>query len=120
MKRLAFRKDPRDMSDAEKIIVNYPLTAREEELLVPIVERLLAEGKEIPESSQELLELLPKLETTTDTTKGRLYWGAMTLPQGSELIGTVTRETGETGALIKLPTGIYVQGNAGALRSLPW
>ena len=58
MKRLAFRKDPRDMSDAEKIIVNYPLTAREEELLVPIVERLLAEGKEIPESSQELLEYL--------------------------------------------------------------
>ena len=60
------------------------------------------------------------MKTTGDAKTGKLYWGNMPLPQGAEILGTVTRETGETGALIKLPTGIYVQGNAGALRSLPW
>ncbi|MBT9168973.1 MAG: hypothetical protein DDT19_02325 [Syntrophomonadaceae bacterium] len=58
--------------------------------------------------------------TTKDIAKGRMYWGAGALPQGAELVGTVTRRGGrETGALIKMPTGILVQGNAGCLRSLP-
>jgi hypothetical protein len=47
------------------------------------------------------------------------YWGVMPLPQGAEALGTVTRDTGETGALIRMPTGICSQGNAGVLRSLP-
>ena len=53
------------------------------------------------------------------TAPWRIYW-AMPLPQNSTAHGTVTRETGETGALIEMhATGIYVQGNAGAIRGLP-
>lgn len=48
----------------------------------------------------------------------KAYWGVMPLPAGAEALGTVTRETGETGALIRLVIGNYVQGNAGAFRSL--
>ncbi len=49
----------------------------------------------------------------------RIYW-AMPLPQNSTARGTVTRETGEAGALIEMhATGMYVQGNAGAIRGLP-
>ena len=59
------------------------------------------------------------MKTTDDIKTGKLYWGAMPLPQGAELVGTVTRETGETGALIKMARGNMVQGNAGAIRSLP-
>ena len=51
--------------------------------------------------------------------KWRIYWGMGTLPKGAEPIGTVTRETGETGALIRLANGTYVQGNAQAFRTLP-
>ncbi|HNT33142.1 MAG TPA: hypothetical protein PKN49_12105 [Candidatus Aminicenantes bacterium] len=50
--------------------------------------------------------------------KWRLYWPGP-LPQGAAAIGTVNRGNGEEGALILMPTGVYVQGNAGALRSLP-
>jgi hypothetical protein len=46
------------------------------------------------------------------------YWGAMPLPAGAEALGIVTRETG-TGALIRLASGVYVQGNAGGVRGLP-
>ena len=46
------------------------------------------------------------------------YWGAMPIPAGAEALGTVTRETG-TGALIRLASGEYVQGNAGGIRNLP-
>ena len=46
------------------------------------------------------------------------YWGQMPLPAGAEALGTISRETG-TGALIKLASGVYVQGNAGAVRTLP-
>lgn len=49
----------------------------------------------------------------------KLYWGVMPLPAGAEAIGTVTRENGETGTLIKLANGNYVQGNAGGIRNLP-
>lgn len=48
----------------------------------------------------------------------RLYTN--TLPVHATPLGTVTRRgTGETGALVRInATGIYVQVNAGALRSL--
>jgi len=49
----------------------------------------------------------------------QLYWGYMPLPANAEVLGIVQRETLETGALIRLGTGIYVQGNAGAIRTLP-
>ncbi len=48
----------------------------------------------------------------------KAYWGVMPLPAGAAALGTVTRETGETGALIRLASGNYVQGNAGSIRTL--
>lgn len=48
-----------------------------------------------------------------------LYWGPGPLPAGAEFLGTVTRDEIDTGALIRMPNGIFVQGNAGAIRSLP-
>ena len=48
----------------------------------------------------------------------KAYWGAMPLPEGAEALGLVTRDTGETGALIRLKIGNYVQGNAGGFRTL--
>lgn len=51
--------------------------------------------------------------------KWQIYWGYAPLPAGAEALGTVTRPTRETGALIRLSTGVYVQGNAGAIRNLP-
>ncbi len=53
---------------------------------------------------------------THDRVRGHLYWGAMPLPHKGEIIGTVTRRTGEAGALIKMPDGVLVQGNAGAIK----
>ena len=47
-----------------------------------------------------------------------LYWPGP-LPAGATAHGTVTRNETDTGALIRLSTGIYVQGVAGAIRSLP-
>jgi len=48
----------------------------------------------------------------------RLYTN--TIPANGRAIGTVTRGIGDTGALVLIETtGIYVQVNAGALRSLP-
>lgn len=47
----------------------------------------------------------------------RLY--SNTIPAGSRALGTVTRETGETGVLIVTGIGIYAQLNDGVLRSLP-
>jgi hypothetical protein len=47
-----------------------------------------------------------------------LYWGVSPLPTGAKALGIVERKLGERGALILLPTGIYVQGNAGSIRSL--
>lgn len=43
----------------------------------------------------------------------------MALPAGAEALGLVKRENLETGALIRLASGNYVQGNAGSIRSLP-
>jgi len=56
--------------------------------------------------------------TIKKSLKWKMYWGAMPLPAGAEALGIVTRETG-TGALIRLASGVYVQGNAGSIRSLP-
>lgn len=50
--------------------------------------------------------------------KWKLYWGDMPLPAGGEALGTVTRDGYDTGALIRLASGQYVQGNAGATRPL--
>lgn len=48
----------------------------------------------------------------------RLY--SNTIPAGSRALGTVTRDIGDTGALVQIEaTGIYVQVNAGAVRTLP-
>ena len=58
--------------------------------------------------------------TISTTGKWQLYWGPAPLPASSTALGTVTRDGHDTGALIMLgPTGRYVQGNAGAIRSLP-
>lgn len=52
-------------------------------------------------------------------TRPYIYWSGP-LPGGAEFCGVVTRgDTGDTGALIRLATGIYMQGNEGAIRSLP-
>jgi len=49
--------------------------------------------------------------------KWRLYTN--TIPEGAEAIGVVSRgELGDTGALVKLSSGNYVQINAGVLRNL--
>jgi len=48
----------------------------------------------------------------------KLY--TVTAPAGAELIGVVERDNGEAGALARISaTGLYVQVNAGVLRSLP-
>lgn len=41
------------------------------------------------------------------------------MPHGAELLGTVIRPNLEAGALLRMPAGRMVQGNAGCLRSLP-
>lgn len=56
--------------------------------------------------------------TVTITGNWKLYWGVMPLPKGAEALGLVKRDTGETGALIRLANGKYVQGNAGGIRTL--
>lgn len=57
------------------------------------------------------------MEINKSINQGKIYWGVMPLPAGAELIGTVTHDH-QTGALIRLSTGIYVQGNAGGIRAL--
>lgn len=51
--------------------------------------------------------------------KWQIYWGGVPLPTGAKALGTVSRGGGDTGALLLHPTGIYSQGNAGSIRSLP-
>jgi len=47
----------------------------------------------------------------------RLYTN--TIPANATALGTVTRDEGDTGALVRIDaTGSYVQVNAGAIRSL--
>lgn len=58
--------------------------------------------------------------TINTTGKWQLYWGPSPLPQNSKALGTVTRDGYDTGALILIETtGLYVQGNAAMIRSLP-
>ena len=40
------------------------------------------------------------------------------LPARSTVCGTVTRQEGDTGALVRSPTGLYAQVNAGVIRTL--
>jgi hypothetical protein len=59
---------------------------------------------------------------TNDTREGKmwlLYWSGMPVPQGAAVVGTVRRGRFDAGALFLLPTGLYVQGNAGSIRTLP-
>jgi hypothetical protein len=56
--------------------------------------------------------------TITQTGNWKLYWGAMPLPEGAEALGLVKCGGGDTGALIRLASGNYVQGNAGGIRTL--
>lgn len=55
----------------------------------------------------------------TKTEQWRAYWGAMPLPERAKALGIIERDAGDVGALIEMPTGLLVQGNAGCLRSLP-
>lgn len=48
----------------------------------------------------------------------RLYWGNGPIPTGAEAAGTI-KSTDDAGALIRLASGAYVQGNAGAIKQLP-
>lgn len=56
----------------------------------------------------------------TINTRGpwKLYWTSP-LINGATALGTVTRDGYDTGALIRTAVDVYVQGNAGAYRSLP-
>lgn len=57
------------------------------------------------------------------TADWQLYWGIAPLPAGAVAIGTVEITKGRghyrRGALIRLQSGIYVQGNGGSIRTLP-
>lgn len=46
------------------------------------------------------------------------YWGHGTVPAGAEIVGTIRRDGGAEGALIRLSDGNYIQGNGGAFRTL--
>lgn len=61
------------------------------------------------------------MSTITINTAGnwRIWWGPAPLPQGATARGTVTRDGYDHGALIEMPTGLYVHGNACAIRTLP-
>lgn len=51
--------------------------------------------------------------------KGNWSWYNPVLPPGMTALGTIRRGLGDTGALFRVDaTGIYVQANAGSMRSL--
>lgn len=54
----------------------------------------------------------------TTSINWQIYWGYSPLPEGAEAIGIVQRDNRETGALIRLANGNYVQGNARSIRTL--
>jgi len=59
----------------------------------------------------------PAAYTINASGNWRLY--TTTIPVGSTPMGTITRDGYDTGALVRIEkTGLYVQVNAGALRSL--
>lgn len=50
---------------------------------------------------------------------GKWWLYTNTIPAGAKALGTVSRDTGDMGALVLIEaTGIYVQLNAGCLKSL--
>lgn len=55
---------------------------------------------------------------TNNLRLAQLYWGPGPLPAGAVMVGAVYRSPGIAGAIIRLPTGLYAQGNAGTLRSV--
>ncbi len=57
--------------------------------------------------------------TVTTSGNWKIYWGVMPLPTDAEALGVVRRDVGDSGALIRLASGVYVQGNAGSIRTLP-
>jgi hypothetical protein len=60
------------------------------------------------------------IDTTAPERALTIYWGASRpIPPGSTPVGYVRRSPGDDGLLLRMSTGIYVQGNAGSLRSLP-
>jgi hypothetical protein len=59
------------------------------------------------------------MTTSENIARGRLFWGGGLLPPGAKIIGVVTHENGEAGALIQMPDGRYIQGNGGVLKLLP-
>ena len=70
---------------------------------------------------------IKKHQAMTHNNRGRLTVDASgnwqlytnTIPANATPIGTVTRDIGDTGALVRIETtGAYVQVNAGAIRSL--
>ena len=64
---------------------------------------------------------LAEIDTAPSALKrGKMLWGTTPLPQSSILLGTVRRgeDAGEE-ALILMPTGVTVGGNAGDLKPLP-
>lgn len=48
-----------------------------------------------------------------------IHGGVLAQGVGAMTYGSLCSGIGDTGALIRMPTGIYVQGNAGAIRGLP-
>jgi hypothetical protein len=48
----------------------------------------------------------------------QMFWGPSNLPKNAKFCGVVQRKTGDSGALIVLQNGIFVQGNAGIIRTL--
>lgn len=61
----------------------------------------------------------PHIDLTTKK-RAKMLWGPSPLPAHSILLGTIRREDGAgEEALLLLPTGTTVGGNAGVIRPLP-
>lgn len=59
-----------------------------------------------------------RIFTSTNKKMGRLYAGP-DLPRGAKIIGTITRNYFDTGALLLFEDGRLYQYNNGCLRTLP-
>lgn len=58
------------------------------------------------------------MKITGNTGTAKMYWGASPYPAGSECLGVIYRTDTDMGALILMSTGLYVQGNAGSIKTL--
>jgi DNA-binding transcriptional regulator YiaG len=81
-------------------------------------EKLLGRDDEYGRGYRDGWQATGRELTVNLTDAAALYWGAAPLPPGAVACGTVTRETGEIGALVLLHSGNFVQGNAGSFRTL--